>query len=398
MRVEIGGKSTGPLAGIRVLDLSTIVSGPLCSQVLGDLGADVVKVETAVGDTARYLGGQRRADMTGFFAQFNRNKRSVVLDLKTDAGSTALRKLAARADIVIENFRPGVMERLGLGYETLSENHPELIYVAISGFGPDGPYRDQPAYDMIVQALSGFSKILGSEKEPKLISNLVADKTSGMTAAWATLAALFARERGGGGQRVDVPMLDAFASFVLPDAFGPRAFGVPPEDAAAGESIYRAWETADGHVAVLAIEDHQFEALCRVMEREDLLADERFGSLMGRFQNAGALFETMEAELRKHSTAELVRRAHEHGAPLGAVNNIDEFLADPQVQHNQTVLELMHPEAGPIAVFRSPARFQRTPSDIRRLPPKLGEHTEEVLREAGLTPEEIEALTKAPRG
>ncbi len=392
MRVEIGGKPTGPLAGVQVLDLSTIVSGPLCGQVLGDLGADVVKVETAVGDTARYLGGLRRADMTGFFAQFNRNKRSVVLDLKSDAGAAALRKLALRADVLIENFRPGVMDRLGLGYEQLAEEHPELIYVAISGFGPDGPYRDQPAYDMIVQALSGFAKLLGSDDEPQLISNLVADKTSGITAAWATLAALFARERGGRGQRVDVPMLDAFAGFVLPDAFGPYAFGEPPEDPAVGEMLYRAWQTADGHVATLVIEDHQFQALCRVLEREDLAADARFTSLMGRLQNAGELFGVMEIELRKHTTAELMRRAHEHGAPLGAVNGMDEFLADPQVRSNQTVFELEHPEAGPIALFRSAPRFARTPSDVRRPPPKLGEHTEEVLREAGLTPEEIESL------
>ncbi|MBW2397502.1 MAG: CoA transferase, partial [Deltaproteobacteria bacterium] len=311
-------------------------------------------------------------------------------------GTSALRKLASQADVVIENFRPGVMDRLGIGYETLSEEHPQLIYVAISGFGPDGPYREQPAYDMIIQAMSGFSKLLGSDDKPKLISNLMADKTSGMTAAWATMAALFSRERDGRGQRVDVSMLDAFASFVLPDAFGPYAFGEPPGDPALGEMIYRAWETADGHVACLAVEDHQFAALCKVMEREDLLADERYASLMGRIQNGVELFATMEVELRKFTTDELMRRAHEHGAPLGAVNDIDAFLADPQVQHNQTVFELEHPEAGPIALFRSAPRFQNTPSDVRRVPPKLGEHTEEVLREAGLTEKEIDALVGRP--
>ncbi len=392
MRVALGEASTGPLAGIRVLDLSTIVSGPLCSQILGDLGADVIKVEAPGGDTARYLGGERRADMTGFFAQFNRNKRSVVLDLKSEAGAGALRTLAARADVLIENFRPGVMDRLGLGSEALQERNPRLVVVAISGFGPDGPYRDQPAYDMIVQAMSGFAKLLGTDDEPRLISNVVADKTSGLTAAWATLAALFARERSGQGQRVDVPMLDAFASFVLPDTFGPRSFGNAPEDPALGEGLYRAWPTADGHVAVLAIEDHQYQALCRVIGREDLLEDERFASLGGRLTHASQLFATMEQELCKWPTAELVRRAHEHGAPLASINGMDEFLADPQVRANHTVFEIEHPEAGTLAMFRSAPRFQHTPSDVRQPPPRLGEHSEEVLREAGLGPEEIAAI------
>ena len=389
MRVAIDQPSKGPLAGVRVLDLSTIVSGPLCAQILGDLGADVIKVETAIGDTARYLGGLRKADMTGFFAQFNRNKRSVVLDLKSDAGADALRRLAADADVLVENFRPGVMDRLGLGAEALQEAHPRLVYVAISGFGPEGPYAGQPAYDMIIQALSGFAKLLGSEDEPRLISNLVADKTSGLTAAWATLAALYAREQSGRGQRVDVPMLDAFAGFVLPDTFGPRSFGEPPEDAAVGEALYRAWRTKDGRVAIVLIEDHQFQALCRVIDREDLLKDERFANLLGRFTHFTEICDLLDAELVKFPTDELVRRAHEHGAPLAAIHGTDEFLEDPQVRANRTVFEVPHPEAGPIAMFRSAPRFAETPSDVRRVPPKLGEHTEEVLREAGLDDAEI---------
>ena len=396
MRVALGGQSTGPLSKIRVLDLSTIVSGPICGQILGDLGADVVKIETAVGDTARYLGGIRKADMTGFFAQFNRNKRSVVLDLKSDGGAEALRKLASDADILIENFRPGVMDRLGLSAASLQATNPRLIYVAISGFGPDGPYREQPAYDMIVQAMSGFSKLLGTDEEPRLISNLVADKTSGLTAAWATLAALFAREQSGQGQRVDVPMLDAFASFVLPDTFGPRSFGEPPEDSSVGEALYKAWKTSDGHVAVIVIEDHQFRALCQVIEREELADDERFASLGGRLTNFSAMVPEIELGLRKLDTAEVIRRAHVHGAPIASINGTDEFLADPQVQANGTVFEVDHPEAGPIAMFRSAPRFAKTPSDVRRAPPMLGEHTEEVLREAGVSEETIASVLGSP--
>jgi formyl-CoA transferase len=242
---------------------------------------------------------------------------------------------------------------------------------------------------MVIQGMSGFAKMLGDEENPKLISNLVADKTSGLTAAYSVMAALYAREKNDGkGQRIDVPMLDAFASFVHADGFAAHTFGeaaiIPGL-----ESVYRAWKTADGHVSLLVIEDHQFEAMCKIVEREDLIDDERFAGLANRIGNGVALFAMLEEEIVKFPTATLVERAHVHGMPLGAVNDIKSFLQDPQVVHNETAFELEGPGAGKMKLFGSAPRFSETPTSVRRPPPRLGADTDAILRELGLSDSEI---------
>ena len=384
MHIELGSEPRGPLAGVTVVDASAVVSGPLCGQILGDFGADVIKVESPVGDITRHLGPEGKTTLSGLFVQYNRNKRSVTLALKTDAGRRAFLELADTADVLIENYRPGVAERLGVGYETLRARNPRLIYVAISGYGPDGPYADQPAYDMVIQGQSGFATTLGDEQNPKLIPNLVADKTSGLTATYSVMAALYVRDRNGGrGQRIDIPMLDAFSSFVLPDQYAPQSFGGPPIPRQ-GEGVYRAWKTKDGHVALLIIEDRQYAAMCRVLDREDIIDDEQFSTLPARVANAPDLLALLEVEIAEWSTAELVERAHRFGAPLGEVHDLDGFLANPQVLHNRTHFELDHPTGVKMRLFRCAPRFSETPATVRRVPPTLGQHTDEVLAAAGL--------------
>jgi crotonobetainyl-CoA:carnitine CoA-transferase CaiB-like acyl-CoA transferase len=387
----------GPLHGVRVVDFSMVVAGPFCAQILADLGADVVKIEPPRGDTSRLLGPPFRDGITPLFAHFNRNKRSLALDLQQEAGSAAARRLSRDADVLVHNFRPGVAERLGIGYEALAADNPRLVYVAVSGFGPDGPYADQPAYDMVIQALSGFMSIQGDGSAPRLVRGLVADKSTGMTAAWGALAALFARERSGGrGQRVDVPMLDAFSAFMLPDVLSDDTF-LPQGGAPAPrlDGVYRAWETADGHVVLLVIEDRQFEAMCRVLDREDMHANPRYAGLLQRIAHAPELFALLEQELRKWTTADLVERARRFGVPLAPVHDIAGFLADPQVVASGTVFEAEDGAAGRLRLLRSPVRFAATPSRFARRPPRLGEHSDEVLRERGFTAAEIAVLRSA---
>ena len=397
MDITLGGTARGPLAGLRVLDVSTVVSGPLCTQVLGDLGADVWKVEGPRGDSTRMMGPPFRGGYTPIFAQFNRNKRSLVVDLKRPEALAVLRRLAGRADVLVENFRPGVMDRLGLGYETLAAANPGLVYVSINGFGSDGPYRDLPAYDGVIQGLVGFACVQGGAGTPALVRCIAADKTTGTTAVYATLAALFARERAGGrGQHVEVPMLNAYAAFMLPDVLGPATFDSPDAGPVFDMGrVHRAWPTADGHVVMMIVEDHHFHGMCRAVEREDLIGDARFATLMDRAGNLDALLTLAEEEIRKWPTAELVERARRFGAPIAPVNDVDAFLADPQVIASGAVVAIEDPEAGPMRFLGNPVRFPDTPTSFRRRPPRLGEHTDEVLAEAGFAAAEIETLRAA---
>jgi crotonobetainyl-CoA:carnitine CoA-transferase CaiB-like acyl-CoA transferase len=387
---------SGPCAGIRVLDLSTVISGPYCTQALGDLGAEVIKVEPPLGDSSRYSGAPfREPGFSGMVAQFNRNKRSIVLDLSLDAARAVARRFADSADVFVQNFRPGVAERLGLGWDVLRETNPRLVYVSISGFGSDGPYVDLPAYDHVVQALGGQMPTQGGDGPPKLVQSGIADKTTALTALSATLAALLARERDGKGQKVEVPMLDAFAAFSLPEAMVSRSFPPLTSDAPGVGDVFRSFETADGYVVGLTVQDGQYAGLCRALDREDLADDERFAKAANRFANYRELVALLEPEIRKWPTAEFIERARRCGAPFAPAYDVEDFLADPQVAHNRTVEAVEDERFGTTRYLRHPVRYTRTPASLRRHAPRLGEHTDELLREAGFEADEIEKLREA---
>jgi len=392
MQVQTPDFNRGPCSGIRVLEFSSMVAGPLAGQNLGDLGADVVKIEGLVGDTARMMGPPFRAGLSGFFTQMNRNKRSIVVDLKSEQGKDIVRQLAKTADVVIENFRAGVMDGLGLGYDDLKAINPKLIFVAISGFGPDGPYSELPVYDLVIQGMSGMMPIQGTQAEPKMFQTVMADKNAAITAASCTLAALLARERFGVGQRVDVPMLDAYAQLTMPDVVCTESFQPPEKFERNYPDLFRTWKTRDGWVVGVAIEDRQFVGICKALDCEHLIDEPQFKTIVDRFVNFTAMTDALDKFMLNWDAADVVRRARENGAPFAPVYTMNEFLEDPQVKHNRTVFTANDSNGGETLYVRHPGHYSETPATLRRHAPRFGEHTNEILAAAGFSDEQIDLL------
>ncbi len=385
----------GPLDGITVIEATQMVSGPLAAMLLADQGAHVVKLEHPIGgDRLRYL-GDRRGGIGALWANVNRGKRSVVLDLQHADGVALLRRLVERADVFIQNFRPGVAHRLGIDHERLCTSNPDLVYVSISGFGETGPLVDQKSYDYVIQAMSGMAALQADPVtgEPALVRNIVIDKATAYTAAQAITAALFARDRGAGGQHVRLAMIDVALSFLWPDGMMRHTLlgdGVTRAPHLADGYLVR--PTIDGYLAVMATSDRQFPRLCRALGTESWLDDPRFATMEAREANASTLSDLIGARLAGCATEELVTRLRAADVPCAPITAVAEVHTNAQIVHNDMLVEHERPWIGRVREPRPAARFEGTPTALGRHAPRLDEHTDEVLAELGCTAEEIADL------
>ena len=386
---------TAPLQGIRIVDLSAVFSGPMATALLGDQGAEVIKVESPEGDTTRFI-GPAKGDLAASFVAANRGKRNLALDLKSPDAIAVLHALLARADVLVENFRPGVMGRLGLADTDLAVRYPRLIRVSITGFGPDGPRGQDKAYDAVIQALGGLacSQRDPATGAPVILASTVSDKVTALTAAQAITAALFARERNGGrGSRVEVAMLDATVAFQWPDAMynhvwlddAPAPF---PEFGA----TQRPWRTADGWVATMVPQQAEFQGLCNALGHPEITRDPRFASQVARYRHGPEVRAVLEPLFAQTDTATLEQRCREEGAALGRVNEREDLLADPQVQHNGCAVVVANGDGDRVRVARSAARFDGQALAPSHGAARLGEHSTAVLQELGFDDAHIAAL------
>jgi crotonobetainyl-CoA:carnitine CoA-transferase CaiB-like acyl-CoA transferase len=386
----------GPLAGVRVLDSTTVVLGPLAAQTLGDLGADVIKIEPPEGDTTRQLGPARHPGMAAFYLGCNRNKRSLVLDLKQPAGREALFRLARDADVLMHNFRPQVAARFGLEYEKFRVINPRLVYCATYGFRAGGPYGSKPAYDDIIQAASGLAALQAPlVGDPRYLPTIVADKTSSMAVLSSILAALFYQARTGRGQALEVPMFESVAAWMMVEHLYGQAF-VPPLDSAGYKRILNRWRrpfpTKDGYLAVLPYTDANWKTFFELAGRPDLLEDPRYASLASRLANIEPLYEELGKIVATRTNAEWLEALEGANVPAMVVNTLETLLHDPQLEATGFWKLVEHPTEGTLRTTDIPTTYSETPGEIRRLPPRFGEHSVEVLREAGFTQPEIDAL------
>jgi crotonobetainyl-CoA:carnitine CoA-transferase CaiB-like acyl-CoA transferase len=387
----------GPLTGISVLDLTSVVSGPLATMFLADQGAEVIKVEPLGGDITRRSRQAISAsgEFSALFVSSNRGKRSLALDLKRPEAAKIMRKLIGRSDVLVQNFRPGTMERLGLGEPTLRELNPRLIYVSISGVGESGPYAKKRVYDPIIQSLSGFADLQAEPKtrRPQMIRTIVADKTTAIFAAQAVTAALFARERTGEGQHIRLAMLDTMIAYLWPEAM--TQYTVVGHEATTADPTARPdliFETADGYITVGTISDSEWQGFCAASGRPGLVEDPRFNTPGGRAVNATERILLMAEIIRERPTADWLQRLDANDVPSAPVLRRNEVIANEQVLARELITELHHPDIGLIRQPVPAARFDRTPARIQGPAPRIGEHSAAILAELGLEAAEIERL------
>lgn len=380
----VDGAARGALAGVRVLDFSRVLSGPFATMGLADLGADVIKVEPPNhGDDTRQWGPPFQGDQSAYFLSVNRNKRSIALDLKDTAGRDAARSLACQADVLVENFRPGVAARLGLGYEELSRVNPRLVYASISGFGQTGPDSHLPGYDAIAQARSGIMSVTGEADGPPLrVGVASADLAAGLWSMVGVLAALYEREHSQRGQCVDIALLDAQASLLTYVASSYFATGVSPSrHGAAHPTIvpYQDFATADSAIMVAIGNDRLFAVFAKALGKECLIEDPRFRTNADRAGNREQLVQIISAALATKTSADWVAILGREGIPVSVINTVAEVMADPQIRAREMILEVDHRTAGHLRMLACPVRMSRTPPRLRLPPPTLGEHTAQLM-------------------
>ncbi len=387
----------GPLTGLKVVELAHIMAGPVCGMMLADMGAEVIKVEKPSGDDTRRsvppdLNGESAA-----FLMMNRNKRGIALDLKKESARKALRRLVKQSDVLIENYRKGTMEKLGLGYDVLRKENRGLIYCAVSGFGRSGPYAERGGFDLIAQGMSGLMSITGEgpDRPPVKVGAPVSDITAGILAALGVLGAYIHRQKSGEGQVVDTSLFEAAITHTYWQSAIAFATGVSPQPMGSAHPLnapYQSIRTADGWINIGAANQANWERLLAIIEAPELGSDPRFAANAGRMANLPALIEALTAVFQTRSTAEWLERLEAGGLPAGPVLSITEMHQDPQALARGMVVETEHPSAGPAKALGLPITFGTTPGSIRYPAPRLGEHTREVLSSVGYWPEEIDTL------
>lgn len=396
----MSNSASPPLAGIRVLDMTQFLSGPYCTQMLGDLGAEIIKMEAPQGDSARHIPPHFVEEDSVYFLSINRNKKSIIVDLKSTEGQDVVRRLILASDIVVENYRPGVLARLGIVAESLRKEHPGLIWCSLSGFGQDGPYRDKPAYDMIVQALSGGMSLTGEPGRAPVRAGIpIGDLAAGMYAAVAVLAGLNRRHATGMGDMIDISMLDCQAAMLCyQGAYYLHSGRVPERQGSGHDSIptYRGFAARDGvQVVITANTERMWQGLCRVLELVDLANDARFKTNRDRYVNRIELWTILEDAFSRYDAAKWVRLLEAESIPVAIVNTLDCVMTDPQIQHRGMVRELTAPDGRCSRVMGNPMHFQDAIPAPDRYPPRLGENTAEVLETIlGMSYAEISKLVE----
>jgi crotonobetainyl-CoA:carnitine CoA-transferase CaiB-like acyl-CoA transferase len=399
-RVEWRGRGAmaGPLEGVRVVDLTVAVLGPVATQILGDLGAEVIKIEAPEGDMMRSIGPARHPGMAAYFLNINRNKKSVVLDLKKPAPQQALLRLAATADVLVHNMRPGAARRNGIAYPAVSKGNPRIVYASASGWRADHPRGDRAAFDDVIQGESGFAALnKGADGEPRYAPMVVCDKISGYVLASMVGMALYAREKTGKGQEIHVPMVDTMAAFNLVDHLWHGVFGEPEKGLGYPRMLTphrRPYATTDGHICLLATTDRQWRNLFGAVGHSALADDKRFNSIAARTANIDELYGWLAGVLKTRSTAEWKALLDAADVPNGGVNDLMGVVKDPYLRESGFFRPLDHPTEGRLTTMPFPVSFSETKPDRNDPPAHLGEHTEAVLRELGYSTEEIASIQK----